>query len=119
MSIPKNLDADVLSKHCPSRDVMRHITSQWGVLILIVLLRGTHRFSELRRSIEGVSERMLAQTLKNLEQDGLISRKALPVVPPHTEYSLTPLGSEAAQHVRNLTVWIETNLAQLPIAKHD
>ena len=71
------------------------------------------RFSELRRAIGGVSERMLAQTLQTLEADGLIDRKALDVVPPLVEYTLTPLGEEAASSVRLLADWIETNLSRI------
>ena len=102
-----------MSADCPSREVLRHITSRWGVLVLIALEGRTRRFSELRRSIGGVSERMLAQTLQWLERDGLVDRVAFDVVPPHVEYSLTPFGREAAQHVRVLADWIETNLPQI------
>lgn len=98
---------ELLSANCPSRDVLRHMTSQWGVLVLIVLEQGTHRFSALRRQIGGVSERMLAQTLTWLEQDGLVERRAYAVVPPHVEYSLTPLGREGAARVRELADWVE------------
>lgn len=101
---------DLLIAQCPSREVLKHITSRWGVLVLIVLQDGTRRFSELRRQIGGVSERMLAQTLQWLERDGLVSRVALNVVPPHVEYSLTPLGQEAAEKVSELADWIETRL---------
>ena len=81
---------DVFQLGCPSRDIMRHVTSRWGVLLLIALQGGTHRFSALRRKVTGVSERMLAQTLQWFEADGLVERRAYPVVPPHVEYSLTP-----------------------------
>ena len=101
---------DVFAVGCPSRTVMRHVTSSWGVLVLIALQSGTHRFSALRRTVSGVSERMLAQTLQWLESDGLVSRRSFPVVPPHVEYSLTPLGAEAATRVAALADWIETNL---------
>ncbi len=104
---------NLMAAKCPSRDVLRHVTSQWGVLVLIALQDGTHRFSELRRRIGGVSERMLAQTLKWLEGDGLVARIAYPVVPPHTEYSLTPLGQQAAERVRGLAEWIETSLPEI------
>jgi DNA-binding HxlR family transcriptional regulator len=77
----------------PSREVLKHVTSRWGVLILVALRDGTHRFSDLRRKMGGVSEKMLAQSLQALEQDGFINRVSYPVVPPHVEYSLTPLGS--------------------------
>lgn len=75
-----------------------------------------HRFSELRRAVGGVSERMLAQTLQQLEQDGMVARVAYQVVPPHVEYSLTPLGREAAEKVRVLADWIEMSLPR--IMKH-
>lgn len=105
--------SNLLAQACPSREVLKHVTSRWGVLILIVLEGGTHRFSELRRKIGGVSERMLAQSLQWLEGDGLILRIAHEVVPPHVEYSLTPLGREAAEKVRGLADWIELNLPQI------
>lgn len=104
---------ELLSAECPSRDVLRHVTSRWGVLVLMVLADGTQRFSGLRRTIGGVSEKMLAQTLQWLEQDGLVLRREYPVVPPHVEYSLTPMGMEVAAHVRGLADWIELNLHRI------
>lgn len=104
---------DLFAEKCPSRDVLKHVTSRWGVLVLVALLGGTHRFSDLRRKTAGVSERMLAQTLKWLEGDGFVLRKAYPVVPPHVEYSLSPLGREVAMKVEGLADWIEENLAQI------
>ncbi len=94
---------------CPSRAVLGHITSRWGVLVLVVLLDGTHRFSGLRRAIGGVSEKMLAQTLEALAYDGLVLRVAHQVVPPHVEYSLTPLGQQAAERLEVLVDWIQDN----------
>ena len=104
---------DVMAADCPSRIVLKHMTSRWGVLVLIALEGGTRRFSELRRSIGGVSERMLSQTLQWLEADGLVRRDAHAVVPPHVEYSLTPVGVEAAARMRSLTDWIESNLPRI------
>lgn len=104
---------DVFAEGCPSRAIMRHVTSSWGVLVLIALQSGTLRFSALRRKVSGVSERMLAQTLQWLEGDGLVARRSFPVVPPHVEYSLTPLGVEAAEKVGALADWIERNLPDL------
>lgn len=98
---------DLMAAACPSREVLKHITSRWGVLVLIALLPDTHRFSDLRRKVSGVSERMLAQTLQWLENDGLVDRRAYKVVPPHVDYTLTPLGREAAEKVRDLADWIE------------
>ncbi|MFA6180224.1 MAG: helix-turn-helix domain-containing protein [Candidatus Methylopumilus sp.] len=107
------LRGEVFSEKCPSREVLKHVTSRWGVLILIALLSGTHRFSDLRRKVNGVSERMLAQTLQWLEADGFVVRKSYPVVPPHVEYSLTLLGQEVGKRVEALADWIETNLSQI------
>ncbi len=104
---------EVLARDCPSREILNHVCSRWGVLVLVVLLDGMHRFSELRRKIGGVSEKMLSQTLQSLEQDGFIERKALPVVPPHVEYTLTPMGEEVALLVDGLTTWIERNLPRI------
>ena len=102
------LRGNLMAAACPSREVLQHVTSRWGVLVLVALLGGgTQRFSELRRRIGGVSERMLAQTLQWLEADGFVARVAHPVVPPHVDYSLTRLGREVAGHVRELADWIE------------
>ena len=109
----KMLRGDVMAAACPSREILRHLTSRWGVLVLISLLEGTRRFSDLRRRISGVSERMLAETLQALESDGMVLRVAHKVVPPHVDYSLTPLGQAAAGHLVALTGWIEGNLPQI------
>ena len=101
---------NLLAPDCPSRPIMQHLTSRWGALVMIVLATGTHRFSDLRRAIGGISERMLAQTLQDLEADGFVLRKAHAVVPPHVDYSLTQLGVTAADHVVTLANWIEQNL---------
>ena len=108
---------EILARDCPSREVLNHVCSRWGVLVLVVLLDGMHRFSELRRKFCGVSEKMLSQTLQSLEQDGFLDRKALPVVPPHVEYRLTPLGEEVAMQVNGLTTWIEQNLPRIMDAR--
>ncbi|MBB5498706.1 DNA-binding HxlR family transcriptional regulator [Paraburkholderia sp. MM5384-R2] len=102
---------------CPSREVFKHVTSLWGVLCLIALRDGTLRFSELRRKATGVSERMLALTLQRLEQDGFVRRTAHPVIPPHVEYALTPLGRQASGHVATLADWVEANLGQVMEAR--
>jgi DNA-binding HxlR family transcriptional regulator len=114
---PKTLVPDVMSAKCPSRTLMNHATSKWGVLILIALQGGMHRYSDLRRRIEGVSERMLAQTLRTLEDDGFVDRKAFKVVPPHVEYRLTPFGEGAAARVIDLAQYIETHVGSAWDAK--
>jgi len=93
--------------------VLDHVTSRWGSLVLLLLLDGTQRFSELARGIGGVSEKMLAQTLKALEADGLLLRTVYPTIPPKVEYTLTRLGSEVAVHVRSLTDWVEENTSEI------
>ncbi|WP_066719172.1 winged helix-turn-helix transcriptional regulator [Sphingomonas pituitosa] len=104
---------DVFASDCPSRTVLKRITSSWGLLVLVALRDGTRRFSELRRRVNGVSERMLAQTLQQLETHRLVERRSFPVVPPHVEYSLTPLGQDAAAKVEDLVEWIQANLGAL------
>ncbi|MEF9889568.1 MULTISPECIES: helix-turn-helix domain-containing protein [Citrobacter] len=110
-------DGNLFAEKCPSREVLKHVTSRWGVLILVALRDGTHRFSDLRRKMGGVSEKMLAQSLQALEQDGFINRVSYPVVPPHVEYSLTPLGEQVSEKVAALADWIEVNLPQV-LANH-
>ncbi|MBI9047698.1 MAG: helix-turn-helix transcriptional regulator [Anaerolineaceae bacterium] len=108
---------NLLAAPCPSREVLSHVCSRWGVLILIILRGGTHRFSELRRKMDGVSEKMLSQTLRALATDGFVLRVSYPVVPPYVEYSLTPLGEEVAERVAALADWIEINLNRVMDAR--
>ena len=108
---------ELMSRDCPSREVLSHVTSRWGVLLLVALMGGMHRFSELRRKVGGVSEKMLSQTLRWLEDDGLVLRKSYATVPPHVEYSLTPLGHEVGQRVEALADWIELNLPHIMEAR--
>jgi DNA-binding HxlR family transcriptional regulator len=97
----------VFAADCPSRVVLDHVTSKWGTLVLLALAEGEPlRWSELRRRAEGVSEKMLAQTLRMLEADGLVHRDARPVVPPHVEYSLTAEGVDLAARLVPLMDWI-------------
>ena len=103
----------MFAEQCPSREVIKHVTSRWGVLILVALRDGTHRFSDLRRKLGGVSEKMQAQSRQALEQDGFINRVSYPVVPPHVEYSLTQLGEQVSDKVAALADWIELNLPQV------
>lgn len=111
------LRGDVFDAHCPAREILKHITSRWGVLVLIALTQGTHRFSQLRRKIGGISEKMLAQTLDMLEHDGLVTRRSLPVIPPHVEYRLSALGEDVSEKVIGLTDWIEHKLPEIMQAR--
>lgn len=104
---------NVMAADCPSRPILQHLTSRWGTLVIVALSTRPHRFAELRRAVGGVSERMLSQTLKDLEADGFILRTAHQVVPPHVDYELTALGRQAAGHVVALVGWIEGALPEI------
>ncbi|QSB23087.1 helix-turn-helix domain-containing protein [Curtobacterium sp. AB7] len=91
---------------CPSRVVLTHVTSRWGVLVLLALEPGSMRWSELRRTIEGISEKMLASTLRTLEHDGIVTRVAQPTIPPRVDYSLSESGAELAARLVPLMDWI-------------
>ncbi len=90
--------------------MLDHVTSRWGILVMVLLRERMHRFSDLRKRIGGVSEKMLAQTLKVLEQDGFVDRHAYPEVPPRVEYTLTAMGEELADHLNALGGWVSDNL---------
>lgn len=108
---------DVNQVMCPSRLILEHVTSRWGVLVLAALLDRSYRFSELRREVGGVSEKMLAQTLQTLERDGFVHRDAKPVIPPRVDYSLTALGKEAAEQVWGLARWTEKRVDEVLAAR--
>ncbi len=95
----------VLPSGCQSRVVLDHVTSKWGVLVLVALAEETLRWGELRRRAQGISEKMLAQTLRTLERDGLVHRDAQPVIPPRVDYSLTGRGRELAALLLPLVAW--------------
>lgn len=109
--------ADVFARACPSRDTLEHMTSRWGILALGALSEGTYRFNALRRRVDGVSEKMLAQTLQALERDGLVHRVAESTIPPKVEYSLTPLGHEAATRLLEVIVWVEGQISEIMTAR--
>ncbi|MET1086381.1 MAG: helix-turn-helix domain-containing protein [Arthrobacter sp.] len=111
--LPVALANGVFPAGCPSRTVLDHITSKWGVLILLALSEGEQRWSELRRRAEGISEKMLAQTLKTLERDGLVSRKSQPVIPPRVDYSLTGRGYELSSLLVPLVAWAFDNAEEI------
>lgn len=107
--LPTGLADGVFPAGCPSRLVLDHITSKWGVLILLALSEGEQRWGELRRRAEGISEKMLAQTLKTLERDGLVLRKAQAIIPPRVDYSLTERGYELTGLLVPLVTWAYNN----------
>jgi DNA-binding HxlR family transcriptional regulator len=102
---------------CPGRDVLNHVVSKWGMLIMLALAERTYRYAELRRRVGGVSERMLALTLRTLEEDGFVARRDYGEVPPRVEYSLTPLGRGLAEHLDALGRWIATNTPKVLAAR--
>ncbi len=105
-ALDRLLTDGVLASACPSRVVLDHVTSKWGVLLLVALSERTLRWGELRRIVEGISEKMLAQTLRTLEADGLVHREVTATVPPRVDYSLTPLGRELVDHLLPLMRWV-------------
>ncbi|MEV6566945.1 winged helix-turn-helix transcriptional regulator [Streptomyces kronopolitis] len=93
---------DVFHTDCPARNVVDHVTSRWGIWVLISLRRNDLRFYELRESIQGISEKMLAQTLRALVQDGLVRREVEPTTPPQVTYGLTEFGRELGEPLTEL-----------------
>ena len=101
------LIAAVFARDCTSRDVLAHVAGKWSVLALLALDEGGYRFNALRRRVQGVSEKMLAQTLQTLERDGMVTREVVTAIPPRVEYELTPLGARVAAHMRELVELLE------------
>jgi DNA-binding HxlR family transcriptional regulator len=104
---------DVFARACPSRGTLEHVTGRWGSLTLGALYDGTFRFNELRRRVDGVSEKMLSQTLHALERDGLVHREAQLTNPPRVDYRLTPLGREVAGRLIGLIELVEGRMPEV------
>ncbi|MFE3191938.1 winged helix-turn-helix transcriptional regulator [Nocardia sp. NPDC059240] len=112
------LPADVYSAKCPTRQVIGHIASKWTVLVIDSLLQdGVLRYTDLARRIEGVSQKMLTQTLRGLEADGFLTRTVHPTIPPRVEYELTPLGRSLAEPIAALRVWAEDHINDIERAR--
>ncbi|MER5854947.1 winged helix-turn-helix transcriptional regulator [Streptomyces sp. NPDC059688] len=105
-----DLAYNVFAKACPSRGTLEHVTGRWGGLTLGALYEGSLRFNELRRRVDGVSEKMLSQTLHALERDGLVHREAQPTNPPRVDYELTPLGRQVAERLLALIHCVEGSM---------
>lgn len=105
--------ANPYSSNCPTRKVLDRVADKWAVLVLGLLIEGPIRFNRLRRAVEGISQKMLSQTLKSLERDGLVSRKAFATVPVTVEYAITPLGQTLATTLDALRVWAETHMEEV------
>lgn len=108
---------DILNEYCPSRKVLEVLGDKWTLLTLNAIARGINRHNALLREIGGISQKMLAQTLRNLERNGIVTRHVFPVVPPRVEYELTPLGRSLNGPVTALGKWAEENYAQVEEAR--
>jgi DNA-binding HxlR family transcriptional regulator len=108
---------DVYSSACPSRQVLSRVGDKWSTLVIGILERGTVRFGVLRREIMGISQKMLTQTLRNLERDGLIERRIFAEVPVRVEYSLTELGKSLVPVLTSLIQWSESHLKEIEAAQ--
>lgn len=111
------LDGEFDAERCPVRNVLDQLGDKWTVLIVIALARGPHRFAAIRRTVPDISKRMLTQTLRDLERDGLLLRKVFPTKPPSVEYSLTDLGISLLDPIANLVAWAERNHAAIVTAR--
>jgi DNA-binding HxlR family transcriptional regulator len=104
---------NLFASDCPTRRILDDVTSRWGSLVLVLLLENTYRFSELAYLIGGVSEKMLAQTLRALEEDGFVLRTVHATKPPKVDYRLTSFGKDLARHMRALTGFVEQNVGRV------
>lgn len=111
------LEADVFARNCASRPVLQDVASRWGVLAMAALREGPYRFSALRRRVDGISERMLSQTLQTLERDGMVNREVQQSIPPVVEYTLTDLGARVADQLVGLIDILESNIATIEAAQ--
>ena len=114
-----NSRGDVYNGNCSTRQVLDRIGDKWTALIIGLLEDRTMRFSELQHSIGGISQKMLTQTLRSLERDGLVTRTIYAEVPPRVEYALTPLGKTLCAPIRAIREWAETNIEQVSAAQNE
>ncbi len=111
------LNRDIYNKECPTRQVLKRIADKWTVLVVVSLSQKTMRFSELKKEISGISQKMLTQTLRGMERDGLLCRKVYPTVPPKVEYTLTDLGASLITMLNQIKDWSEGNIEQVLAAQ--
>jgi DNA-binding HxlR family transcriptional regulator len=115
--VRNNPQNDVCDAKCPSRQVLDLIANKWTAIIIYLLSQGTKRYNQLQREIGGISQKMLTQTLRRLERDGIVERKVYAVVPPMVEYSLTPLGETLIEPLCKLCEWAEANIPAVEAAR--
>jgi Predicted transcriptional regulators len=112
------MDVPMISpEFCGARGILDRVGDKWSLYVVSRLGEGTKRFTELKRGVDGISQRMLTVTLRGLERDGIISRTMYPVMPPHVEYALTDMGRTLLDSVRALIVWAETHLDETAAAR--
>ncbi|MDP1658057.1 MAG: helix-turn-helix domain-containing protein [Methylotenera sp.] len=114
---PTQPQACAFNADCPTRLILNRIADKWTVLVMILLESETKRFSNLQREIGGISQKMLTQTLRGLERDGLVTRKVHATVPPKVEYALTPLGHTLKDLLYAIKTWSETNIKEVLAAQ--
>jgi DNA-binding HxlR family transcriptional regulator len=110
---------DVFNEFCGTREVLDLLSDKWTILIVGALAGGTMRYGQLKRKIGGISHKMLTQTMRRLEQDGIVTRTVYPVVPPKVEYQLTPLGQTLIEPLTALCVWAAEHLPQVENARKE
>ena len=108
---------DVFNSRCPSRQVLDRLADKWTVLVVGRLAHGTMRFSQLRRSVDGISQKVLTNTLRALERDGMVTRRIYASVPPRVEYTLTDLGRSLCGLVEGVCAWAEANIEHVQEAR--
>jgi DNA-binding HxlR family transcriptional regulator len=108
---------NVYDPNCPTRAVLDRVADKWTALVILVLLDGPLRFSQLRGRIGGVAPKVLTETLRRLERDGILTRTAFPEIPPRVEYELTPLGRSLEQPIRAIAAWAEQNMTRITRAR--
>ena len=106
-------EPEIFTLNCPTQKVLDIISNKWSVIVIYCLAYQTRRYKQLERKIEGISQKVLTQTLRRLEKNGLVKRKVYPVVPPQVEYSLTPLGETIVEPLSLLAEWSEQNMAEI------
>jgi DNA-binding HxlR family transcriptional regulator len=115
--ISNKQEPEVFTTDCPTQKVLDILCNKWSVIILYCLSFGTKRHNQLQKQIEGISQKMLTQTLRNLERHGLVARNVYPVVPPRVEYSLTPVGETLIKPLAYLCEWSENNIHEVEAAR--
>lgn len=117
MDTTREIRPNVLDQNCQSRQALERLADKWTCLIVYALLDGPRRHGELKRTIQGISQKMLTQTLRSMEADGLVRRDVIDVIPPHVEYALTPLGQTLSEPLVAICQWAMDHLPEMQTAR--